>query len=57
MSEVIDYEPGSVADAFTYNVDRRIKNENFDSIELNVAIDILKDELFKALRTLENSIK
>ena len=56
MCELMDYKIGDVADAFSYNVEKRIKNENFDTKDLEIAVNILSDELFKSLRTLENAI-
>ncbi len=56
MADLLEYEIGSVADAFSFNVETRIEKENFNDIELKIAIDILREELFKSLRILENAI-
>lgn len=56
MSDEIEYKLGSVADAFSDTVKKRIENEQIESIELAAAINILTEELFHALRILENSI-
>ena len=56
MADLLEYEIGCVADAFSFNVEKRIEKEKFNDTELKIAIDILREELFKSLRILENSI-
>lgn len=55
MSE-IEYKIGNVADAFKDATDKRFASEKSDNVEISVAFEILQDELFKALRVLENAI-
>lgn len=51
----IEYELGNIADAFKKNTNKRIENEQLTGNDL-VVFNLLQEELWKALRTLENAI-
>lgn len=51
----MEYEIGVIADAFKLNTDKRILKDYLDPNTLAV-YETLQDELFKALRVLENSV-
>lgn len=51
----MEYEIGKIADAFVVNTNSRIDKSNLDVNTLAMC-ETLQDELFKALRILENAV-
>lgn len=51
----MEYKLGEIASAFIYNTDKRISKDLLDPNTLAV-YETLQEELFKALRVIENSL-
>lgn len=55
INQSSDYELGRIADSFLINTNKRINAKDLEP-DLQVVYEVMQDELFKALRVLENCI-